>query len=1215
MAAPRPTLVGFRVKYWTEWGQNLVVVGNHPKLGEWDVRKGVWMHCQVRARGHPSRSTADGMRSLLSANPNYLSPPRRTRGFPPLRLPARRRPRARHLRCPRRFPTHRFPSPSPSLPVMAQHVSDDELLWTGHVTGVFPGSFEYRYAVVDSDMNVVRWDAFAHTASFGGSHARLRGKEDRSPDRVEMYDTWEFQSHPENLFRRSTFRDVVVPSGTGDGLPGDESTTDSNLTHIETGADALESRVAALALEAAGGRVRLRLECRTFRLLRGHHLHATGSCAALGRWDRERSLPMNFDHETRTWHVDLDVALEELPVRYKYALRGGDHDVLETGTDRSIAPLGWTGSTRPSPERTPSASELASEGTSPDADADANGDSDRGRGRGRGPGDAGVGVTRASSSDRDFFAPIDPSHVRLAQVEESPASSPAGSPPRRDAASIASASAPRRPNGATAPSRLVARDGHFRFPGEWRGCGVAVPVFSLRSRESLGAGDFGDLRSLVDVAAAAGMNVVQILPVNDTTVHNTWWDSYPYSSVSVFALHPLYLRVQPLVEEAAAAAGPEGSGRFAALRAEVDKAKFALDLKEVDYEATMKVKLSVARRCFDEVRATFLASEEFRAFLDDAGGWLAPYAVFSALRDVFGTAQHWRWGALSAENAAETVARLSQPGSEIYSTVALHYYLQYHLDAQLRAAAARAAERGVILKGDLPIGVDKASVDTWMYPDLFRMNTSTGAPPDDFDPNGQNWGFPTYNWDNMSKDGYAWWRARMTRLERYFSAMRVDHVLGFFRIWELPAHARVGRMGRFRPSVPIRRHELDARGLWFIDRLCEPHITAATLRDVFGEREGEVAGRFLQETGACASPDGGATTTYRFKPEFATEESLLGSDAFRVREGSPDWLVAETESMLRGLLRLQHNVCLLRDPEDPDAFYPRIEMEKTTSFAELEEWARHALSWLHDDYFHHRQDNLWRENARRTLPALTGCTGQLVCGEDLGMVPSCVPPVLEELGILGLRIQRMPHEPGEFGRPERYPYDTVCSPSCHDTTTTRAWYEADAARRARFAKIVLGMIGDGGLESDFPPPPAYRAEHVEAGSGARRRTSVGSVGSADYSAYATEGDGEDPTRATRGVAPPSRCEPRVMRAVVRQHMASPSALAVFPAQDLLALAAEYAQRPAEEETINDPTNPRHYWRFRLHVRLEDLAANRAWLAEIRQLAEEAGRNPGAGGIA
>ena len=252
--------------------------------------------------------------------------------------------------------------------------------------------------------------------------------------------------------------------------------------------------------------------------------------------------------------------------------------------------------------------------------------------------------------------------MRLARVEESP----------RVPRGFSSASRRRvdrvrvrtgRPNGATAPSRLVARDGHFRFPASGAGAALPFPSFSPIARVPRRRGfrrppiARGRCRRGGDERRAdsperhhRAQHVVGL---------------YPNSSVSVFALHPLYLRVQPLVEEAAAAAGPEGSGRFAALRAEVDKAKFALDLKEVDYEATMKVKLSVARRCFDEVRATFLASEEFRAFLDDAGGWLAPYAVFSALRDVFGTAQHWRWGALSAENAAETVARLSQPGRDI----------------------------------------------------------------------------------------------------------------------------------------------------------------------------------------------------------------------------------------------------------------------------------------------------------------------------------------------------------------------------------------------------------------------------------------------------------------------------------------------------------------------------------------------------------------------
>ena len=1116
-------------------------------------------------------------------------------------------------------------------------------------------------------MNILRWDALSREADAPGfpedgldpaivplaeelvhpapdpasSPSSSASQHPSRPPLVEIHDTWEFMSHPENLFCRAAFRDVVLGPWTED-----PDATKRRPAGKEEG-PTVESDVARLALNdlnaAADGRLpagpresppggpkpgttRVRLECRTLRLLPGQRLRVTGGCDALGNWDRGEALAMILDPDSRVWRADVEIPHEDLPARYKYALEGGPsgrNDVLETGPDRVVAPRGWDDDDR-------EASDGASggEGT---REKDAEGV----------PGDGDLG----GAFERGGGSPLDAAGVRVS-LEDEDASDSAAAP------RIAPRGRARRPR-PHAPVRVVNRDGHFRFPQAWRGAGIATPVFSLRSCDSLGAGDFGDLATLVDLAASAGLCVVQILPVNDTTVHNTWWDSYPYSSVSVFALHPLYLRVKPMIEEAEAAAAAEGGGggagasessanTFAALRQEVERARAALDLKEVDYEATMRVKLSVARRCFAETKEVFLRSKPFKAFLSENGGWLKPYATFRALAELFGTAQHWRWGDLSSDNAERTVQRLSQPGSEVYDTVAFHYYVQFHLDKQLRLCADRATRRGVVLKGDLPIGVDKASVDTWMYPDLFRMNTSTGAPPDAFDRNGQNWGFPTYNWDVMSKDGYAWWRARMTHLERYFSAMRIDHVLGFFRIWELPGHAKLGKMGRFRPSVPIRRHELDERGLWFVDRLCDPHVTGALLRTVFGDREGEAAGRFLEETGAHeATADGGVTAVFRFKPEYATEEGLMHSDAFKTREGSPDWLVAETAAMKAGLLELQHNVCLLRDPEDADAFYPRIEMEKTTSFAALEEWARHALSWLSDDYFNRRQDNLWRENARRTLPALTGCTGQLVCGEDLGMVPPCVPPVLEELGILGLRIQRMPRaEDGEFGKPERYPYETVCSPSCHDTTTTRAWYEEDKDRRARFATEALGMTdaSAGGLDVSFPPPPAYRVERVEEGSGAahshsgggpattQRRASVGSVGSdwrEETHAHANTPNGNPEHFAglkKRGGgpggghhhpvgAPPEKCVPAVMRAIVRRHMASPSALAVFPAQDLLALAEEYAQRPAREETINDPTNPKHYWRFRLHARLEDLAQNAAWLGDIRQLVGESGRDP------
>ena len=1162
--------------------------------------------------------------------------------------------------------------------MLQQHVGENELLWTGSVRGDFAGSFEYRYAVVDGDMNVVRWDALTHTANFpplgaaagdsgggggggtggaeggrrlstvfstgngnsssgdenGGTSSKASSSSGGFGDKVEIQDTWEFQSHPENLFLRTAFRDIVIPRPpqVGGASPSHQPSPASRSHQVQV--QVQTHAVVAPALEATGGgggasssstSLRLRLEVRTLRLLPGQRVHVTGSGVAVGGWDRDRAAPMTLDEDSHTWRVDINVAPDELPLHYKYALKGGPaNDVLESGMDRIAAPKGWGDSAKASPSS--GGFEI--------------GGSVGGAGGGGGElgGSFGVGGGGADVGGGAWGADL---HATTNGLRPVSAESDGGITTGLEGVTLmeefSPPSPPRRPR---LPSRVVVRDGHFRYPGVWRGAGLAVPVFSLRSCDSVGAGDFGDLKMLVDVAAAAGLTVVQLLPVNDTTVHGMWWDSYPYSSVSVIALHPLYLRLQPLVVSASetlkAAGGAEdakaGEALFASLRSEVDKAKASLDLKEVDYEATIKVKMFVARRCFEATRDSFLSSPEFVTFLEENAEWLKPYAVFRALTELFGTSQHWRWGALASGNALETVERLSSPGSEIYHSVALHYYIQYHLDAQLTAAAKHAAKKGVILKGDLPIGVDKASVDTWMYPDLFRMNTSTGAPPDDFDPNGQNWGFPTYNWDNMAKDGYSWWRGRMTHLERYFSAMRIDHILGFFRIWELPAHTRVGRMGRFRPSVPIRRHELDSRGLWFIDRLCEPHITSRLLKEIFGNRDGEAAGRFLEETGHheyCARSEGGTTATYRFKKEFATEEGLLGSDAFKVREGSPDWLVAETEAMRKGLLRLQHNVCLLRDPEDADALYPRIEMEKTNSFQELEEWARHSLSWLYDDYFFHRQDQLWRENARRTLPALMGCTGQLVCGEDLGMVPSCVPPVLEELGILGLRIQRMPHEEGEFGCPDRYPYETVCSPSCHDTTTTRAWYEADAGRRARYAKNILGMTGDGRLSSSFPPPLAYRAERVEEGSGSgERRTSAGSVGSTDLKGVVMMDDGSGgKTGGGGGIGggggaesnggrftepqhpPPDKCEPHVMRAIIRQHMASPSALAVFPAQDLLALVEEYAQRPAEEETINDPTNPKHYWRFRLHVRLEDMLANTVWLSDIRQLVNEAARMP------
>uniref|UniRef100_A0A7S3QVA9 4-alpha-glucanotransferase n=2 Tax=Dunaliella tertiolecta TaxID=3047 RepID=A0A7S3QVA9_DUNTE len=673
-----------------------------------------------------------------------------------------------------------------------------------------------------------------------------------------------------------------------------------------------------------------------------------------------------------------------------------------------------------------------------------------------------------------------------------------------------------------APSIMVCHDGFFRRDSMWRGAGTAVPVFSLRSQESIGCGEFLDLIKLVDFSERAGLRLVQLLPVNDTGVYNTWWDSYPYSTLSVFALHPQYIALRALRDEM-----PVG------LVEELDAACSALDGKDMDYESTLAFKKEFARKVYDLYGQETLQSNDFKAWFDSQQEWLRPYAAFLILQDLFQTSEHWKWGLLAHPPTQATLERITSSKSDHRRSVEFTYYLQYHLHKQLSMASKYAESKRVVLKGDLPIGVDKRSVDVWCEPHLFRQNKSTGAPPDAFSPTGQNWGFPTYNWEEMSKDNYKWWRRRLQNMSQYFHAYRIDHILGFFRIWEIPGDCVTGLLGHFRPSVPIWKHELDSRGLWDLARLTQPYVRTHILQEVFGPTMWqEVAAKYFLEQG-----DG----VYHFRPQFTTEQSIADIE---IRPNSPQWLVEEIEHTKAGLIHCMQNVCLLVDDEDPNRFYPRFAVSSSSSYKELDQDWKQSLSWLHDDYYFRRQDDLWRRSALKKLPVLMDSTDMLVCGEDLGFVPECVPPVMQELGLVGLRIQRMPMDGNvEFNDPLNYHYLTVASPSCHDVQPMRAWYESDPEMRDRF--FYNALSGDG---------PA-----------------------------------------------PVQCSPEVMSAVALQHTRSPSVWTVIPMQDIMALSARYHDRPAAEECINDPTNPKHYWRFRLHTKIEDLIADRDLLKAVQEL--------------
>ncbi|CAN6443473.1 unnamed protein product [Victoria cruziana] len=676
------------------------------------------------------------------------------------------------------------------------------------------------------------------------------------------------------------------------------------------------------------------------------------------------------------------------------------------------------------------------------------------------------------------------------------------------------------------PRHILASDGTFR-EAPWRGAGVAIPMFSVRSENDLGVGEFLDLKLLIDWAVDSGFHLIQLLPVNDTSVHGMWWDSYPYSSLSVFALHPLYLRVQAL------------SNNFSEeIEKEIIQAKSNLDLKDVDYEATMNVKMSIAKTVFSVEKDAVLSSSSFQKFFSENEDWLKPYAAFCFLKGFFETSDHTQWGSF-AKYSVEKMEKIVSKNRVHYDIICFRYYIQYHLHLQLSEVASYARKKGVVLKGDLPIGVDRCSVDTWVYPNLFRMNTSTGAPPDYFDKNGQNWGFPTYNWEEMSKDNYAWWRSRLSQMGKYFTAYRIDHILGFFRIWELPEHSITGLLGKFRPSIPLSQQELEKDGIWDFDRLTHPYIRKDMLEKKFGHLWTVIASSFLNEY---------QNLCYEFKEDCNTEKRIFA----KLKSAAERTLWLEQENKIQNdLLDLLKNVVLIRDEEDTIKFYPRFNMEETSSFKDLDDHSKNVLKRLYYDYYFHRQEILWRQNALKTLPALLNSSNMLACGEDLGLIPLCVHPVMQDLGIIGLRIQRMPSEPGlEFGIPSKYDYMTVCAPSCHDCSTLRAWWEESEERRKRYFKEIIGA----------------------------------------------------------DCIPPSSCVPSIACIIIQQHFESPSMWAIFPLQDLLALKEIYTTRPAVEETINDPTNPKHYWRYRMHVSLETLLRDNEFKMTIKDLVVKSGRS-------
>ncbi len=641
--------------------------------------------------------------------------------------------------------------------------------------------------------------------------------------------------------------------------------------------------------------------------------------------------------------------------------------------------------------------------------------------------------------------------------------------------------------------QVILHDGFLRMAyTPWKGAGVAVPVFSLRSAEGFGTGEFADLPALAQWAQHKGLQLIQLLPVNDTTQTGTWKDSYPYAAISSFALHPQYIRLQDV-------------GMLPAqhpLQKQFDRLRQWLNEKEyIDYEEVMSFKLAYLQELYEAEKQQW-QTPGYRRWFALNEYWLLPYAAWCFLRNRYGTGDFNRWPLYNIYDYT-AVKQLITVDEEASHTAHYHFFVQYHLHCQLAAARTAVHNCNVALKGDIPIGVARYSVDTWMNPAHYHLDMQAGAPPDGFTTEGQNWGFPTYNWQRMMEDGLEWWQQRLRHLSVYFDAFRIDHILGFFRIWQIPLDATQGILGYFHPAIPVSPGEMRRRGISFEEsRYCLPYITGAILDELFGNYAGMMKEQLMHPL-----PDG----RYQLLPAYSTQRKVMES--------------ALPEEVKKILCTLIADVLFIKITGPGETLYhPRYDMTATRSFAALDKDSREQLQALYHEYFYTWQENRWRREALYKLPLIKRATQMLICGEDLGMVPACVPGVMQALGILSLEIERMPKSGNKrFTDISKVPYLSVLTPSTHDMSTLRGWWKENAAVSRKYYQQQLQHTG-----------PA-----------------------------------------------PSTATPELLREIISRHMTSPAMWRIFQVQDLLAAEAPESNRHPDTERINIPAVASHYWRYRI----------------------------------
>lgn len=323
--------------------------------------------------------------------------------------------------------------------------------------------------------------------------------------------------------------------------------------------------------------------------------------------------------------------------------------------------------------------------------------------------------------------------------------------------------------------------------------GINLPLFSLHTKNSCGIGEYLDLKPVIDWCKTIGFDIIQILPINDTGPEPS-----PYSAISAFALNPLHLSLSAL-------AGVKVHEDLQVMIAELQQ---LTKTQRIDYPLLHKKRDEFLHLYYQYTYAKESQTEEFLNFVQE-NEWLQSYCLFKTVK-IIRSWQPWeQWPQALRDPCPTDLNRLL---NEYRTQIPYHTYLQFLCFQQLREVRQYAERNHIFLKGDIPILISKESADVWFHRNLFLLNQTAGAPPDMYAKEGQNWQFPLYNWPEMEKQHYQWWIKRLNLASQLYDLFRIDHVVGFFRMWSIPV-GKKGNEGKFYPEEEKLWNELGTKNL------------------------------------------------------------------------------------------------------------------------------------------------------------------------------------------------------------------------------------------------------------------------------------------------------------------------------------------------------------------------------------------------------------------